>query len=126
MGEYVKPQAGSGRLAGKVAIITGAATGIGEAIAHKFAKEGASVVVCGLAEDPVDDVVAAIPAHGRSAVAFKGDIAEEANAKACVDTAIAQFGKLDVVVNNEGVFIAIGNVEEYPADDFDRTVRMNV
>src|SRR5687768_3148697 len=123
MGEASNGQKGPGRLAGKVAIITGAATGIGEAIAHKFAKEGASVVVCGLAEDPVDDVVAAIRAHGRDAVAFKGDIAEEANAKACVDTALAHFGELDVLVNNAGVFIAVGNLEEYPADDFDKTVR---
>lgn len=126
MSEVASSQERVGRLAGKVAIITGAATGIGEAIAHKFAKEGASVVVCGLADDPVDDVVAAIRSHGRDAIAFKGDIAEEASAKACVDTALAQFGKLDILVNNAGVFIAVGNLEKYPAEDFDKTVRMNV
>jgi NAD(P)-dependent dehydrogenase (short-subunit alcohol dehydrogenase family) len=116
----------AGRLSGKVAIITGAATGIGEAIAHKFAKEGASVMVCGLPDDPVDDVVTAIRAHGRDAIAYKGDVAEEANAKACVADTIARYGKLDVLVNNAGVFIAIGNTEEYPLEDFDRTIRMNI
>jgi NAD(P)-dependent dehydrogenase (short-subunit alcohol dehydrogenase family) len=55
------------RLEGKVAIITGAGTGIGEAIAHKFAKEGATVVLNGLADDPIEDVVQAIKHYGGKA-----------------------------------------------------------
>ena len=66
-----------GRLEEKVAIITGAGTGIGEAIAHKFAKEGARVVVCGLPDDPIEDVANAICENRGKAVAFAGDISEE-------------------------------------------------
>ena len=61
----------SGRLEGKVAIITGAGAGIGEAIAHKFAKEGASVVVNGLPDDPIDDVVKSINQYGGKAIAYE-------------------------------------------------------
>ena len=70
----------AGRLERKVAIVTGAATGIGEAIAHKFAKEGAKVVVNGLADDPVDDVVSAIKQQGGQAVGCKADVSEEIGA----------------------------------------------
>ncbi len=79
------------RLEGKVAIITGGGTGIGEAIAHKFAKEGARVLVNGLPGDPIEDVVKTINERGGTAVAFPGDISEEATARACVEAAVAEF-----------------------------------
>src|SRR2546423_12160392 len=66
-----------GRLQGKVAIVTGAGTGIGEAIVHKFAKEGANVIVCGLPDDPIEDVAKAIRQDGGEALAFGGDTSEE-------------------------------------------------
>ncbi|MBD2018721.1 SDR family NAD(P)-dependent oxidoreductase, partial [Leptolyngbya sp. FACHB-36] len=72
------------RLEGKVAIVTGAGTGIGEAIAHKFAKEGAKVVVSGLPSDPIEDVARKIVQYGGAAIAYPGDIAEETYAKGCV------------------------------------------
>ena len=93
------------RLAGKVAIVTGAGTGIGEAIAHKFANEGAKVVVAGLADDPVEDVVKVIRERGCAAESFLGDLADETDAKACVELAIDSFGKLDILINNAGVFL---------------------
>ena len=68
------------RLEGKVAIVTGAGTGIGEAIAHKFAKEGAKVVVNGLPDDPMQDVVEALNEYGGEAIAYGGDISEESHA----------------------------------------------
>lgn len=61
-------------LEGKVAIVTGAGTGIGEAIAHKFAKEGAKVVVNGLPDDPVEEVAKAINDFGGEAIADRGDV----------------------------------------------------
>jgi NADP-dependent 3-hydroxy acid dehydrogenase YdfG len=94
-----------GRLEEKVAIITGAGTGIGEAIAHKFAKERARVVLCGLRDDPIEDVAKAIRENKGKAVAFAGDISEERAAKQCVDLAIKEFQRLDVLVNNAGVFL---------------------
>lgn len=114
------------RLAGKVAIITGAGTGIGEAIAHKFAKEGAKVIVNGLPDDPIQAVVDAIKQYGAEAVAYAGDISEESHAQNCVQTAIDTYGKLDVLVNNAGVFLVTAEMSDYPVDAFDKTIRANI
>lgn len=114
------------RLEGKVAIVTGAGTGIGEAIAHKFAKEGAKVVVNGLPTDPIAEVAQAINQYGGMAVAYAGDISEEAHAKSCVEFAVQTYGQLDVLVNNAGVFLTNAEIQDYPVEDFDRTLRMNL
>ena len=114
------------RLKEKVAIITGAGTGIGEAIAHKFAAEGARLVLNGLPDDPVADVAAAIAAIGCQVEVCLGDISDETNARAVVDRAVARFGRLDVLVSNAGVLIAISETDEYRIEDFDRTVRNNL
>ncbi|MEB3360257.1 MAG: SDR family oxidoreductase [Synechococcales bacterium] len=114
------------RLENKVAIITGGATGIGEAIAHKFAKEGARVVVNGLPDDPAENVVAMMKQHGAEAIAYLGDVSQEEEAKACVQTAIDTFGKLDILINNAGVFLTATETQDYPIDTFDRTLRMNL
>lgn len=116
----------SGRLNGKVAIITGAATGIGEAIAHKFCAEGARVVVNGLPDDPIQDVVQTIQSQGGRAIAYAGDVSQEEEAQACVQAAIDEFGQLDILVNNAGVFLATAMTESYPIDVFDSTIRMNL
>src|SRR5688572_26958292 len=90
-----EPKEGAmGRLEGKAAIITGAGTGIGEAIAHKFAREGARVLVNGLPGDPVKDVVDAIISAGGTAIGYEGDISEEHHAEACVRSAVDHFGRL--------------------------------
>jgi len=115
-----------GRLQGKVAIVTGAGTGIGEAIAHKFAKEGASVIVCGLPDDPIEDVAKAIRDDGGEALAFGGDISEEHSARECVDLAVEKFKRLDVLINNAGVFLDNAMTQDYPISDFDETIRMNI
>lgn len=114
------------RLNGKVAIITGAGTGIGEAIAHKFAKEGAVVVVNGLPGDPIEDVVARIRSHGAEAVAYTGDVSEEAQARACVKTAVDRFGRIDVLINNAGTFPVTEETQDYPIEAFDRMIQANI
>ncbi|HVB86617.1 MAG TPA: SDR family NAD(P)-dependent oxidoreductase [Candidatus Dormibacteraeota bacterium] len=114
------------RLKNKVAIITGAGTGIGEAIAHKFAREGARVLLAGLPSDPVRDVAAAIAAQGGESEAFLGDLSEEAEARKCVEAAVRRFGQIDVLVNNAGIFIANAETDAYRIEDFDRTIRANI
>jgi NAD(P)-dependent dehydrogenase (short-subunit alcohol dehydrogenase family) len=116
----------SRRLEGKVAIVTGAGTGIGEAIAHKFAREGGRVIVCGLPDDPVEDVAKAIRENKGRAFGFGADISEEHAAKECVDFAVRKFKQLDVLVNNAGVFLDNAITQDYPVADFDETIRMNI
>jgi NAD(P)-dependent dehydrogenase (short-subunit alcohol dehydrogenase family) len=114
------------KLEDKVAIITGAGTGIGEAIAHKFSREGARVVLAGLPSDPVEDVAEAIVASGGQAETFRGDLAEEAEARACVEVAVGRFGQVNILVNNAGIFIANAETDAYRIEDFERTVRSNI
>jgi NAD(P)-dependent dehydrogenase (short-subunit alcohol dehydrogenase family) len=114
------------RLEGKVAIVTGGGSGIGEAICKKFAREGAAVVVVGFAEDPVAEVAQEIVAAGGRATAFTGDISNQATAEACVQAALSQFGKLDVLVNNAGVFPATDELDKYPVEAFEYMIKNNI
>jgi NAD(P)-dependent dehydrogenase (short-subunit alcohol dehydrogenase family) len=113
------------RLKGKVAIVTGGGTGIGEAVAFKFAREGASVVVAGRS-GMVNDVASRIEEDGGKAVAFRGDLSEEKSAKACVQTSIDKFGKLDILINNAGVLDAAASIDAFPIDRFDGMLRNNL
>ncbi len=114
------------RLKGKVAIVTGGGTGIGEAISKKFAMEGASVVVAGMPQDPVDDIVSDIKEEGGKAVRFEGDLADEQDARKCVETAVKEFGKLDILINNAGIFPITAELQEYDIEAFDSMIRNNL
>ncbi|NET87771.1 MAG: SDR family oxidoreductase [Kamptonema sp. SIO1D9] len=116
----------SKRLEGKVAIVTGAGTGIGEAIAQKFAREGAKVLVNGLPTDPIEEVVETIEENGGNAIAYQGDVSEELQAESCVKAAIDKYGRLDILVNNAGVFLAVAETQDYPIEAFDKTITMNI
>lgn len=115
-----------GRLNNKAAIIAGAGTGIGEAVAKKFALEGAKVMVCSLPGDPVEDVVMAIKATGAEAIGYKGDISEPEAAKACVQKTLDAFGKLDILVTTAGVYQEMNMTEDFSIEGFDYMLRMNV
>jgi 3-oxoacyl-[acyl-carrier protein] reductase len=91
-----------GNLENKVAIVTGAGRGIGNAIATKLASEGARVVVNDLDDAPAKETVAAIEAAGGKAVACVGSVTEEGFAERFVNTAVEEFGGLDIIVNNAG------------------------
>lgn len=110
----------------KVAIVTGGATGIGEAVSKRFAADGAAVVVNGLPTDPVEAVVDEIEHQGGRAAAFGSDISESDAARACVDHALETFGRLDVLVNNAGIFQVTGEVQDLSVADIDYMNRTNV
>lgn len=110
----------------KVVIVTGGGTGIGEAISHKFAREGAKVVVNGLPGDPIEDVANAIQAGGGQAVAVTADVSNEAQAKSCVDEAIKTFGQLDILINNAGILTVNAPTDDFPIDQFDEHIRHNI
>jgi NAD(P)-dependent dehydrogenase (short-subunit alcohol dehydrogenase family) len=114
------------RLAGKVAIVTGGATGIGEAISRKFAREGASVIVNGFPEDPVHDVVRDILQESSTASAFLGDVSQEGVAMECIAFAVSTYGKLDILINNAGVFPVMEMIENYPIDAFEYLMKNNI
>jgi 3-oxoacyl-[acyl-carrier protein] reductase len=114
------------KLTGKVAVVTGASKGIGAAIAKSLAAGGASVVVnYASSKAGADTVVAAIKAEGGKAVAVGGDVSKAAEAQGIIDAAIKNYGRLDVLVNNSGVyeFGAIGDVTE---EQFHRMFNINV
>ena len=114
------------KLTGKVAVVTGASKGIGAAIAKAYAAEGASVVVnYASSKEGADKVVAEIKAAGGKAVAVGGDVSKEAEAQGIIDAAIKNFGKLDVLVNNSGVY-GFGSIEEVTAESFHKHFNINV
>ena len=117
-----------GRLDGKVALVTGAAEGIGEAVAHKFAYEGAAgLVLAGLPDDPLGQVAADVrDQYGTRVETYAGDLGEQAQAQACVQTALDAFGRLDVLVNNAGALPALAPVDEYPVEAFEKLLHNNV
>src|SRR6185312_784758 len=118
---------GSGKLAGKVALITGADSGIGRAVAVLFAREGADVAIAYLDEDEDAQVTrAAVEKEGRRAILISGDVAKADFAKAAVQRTVAELGKLDVLVNNAAFQEHVNAFEDLTEEHFDRTLKINL
>lgn len=116
----------NGKLAGKVAIITGADSGIGQAVAILFAKEGADVVVSYLCED--DDAKMTkkhVESYQQRCLLVASDLSEEANCQKLIDTAIAEFGKIDILVNNAGMQVEQESLTDISSAQFDKTIHTN-
>jgi NAD(P)-dependent dehydrogenase (short-subunit alcohol dehydrogenase family) len=113
------------RLAGKVCIITGAGSGIGQASALLFAGEGASVVVADVDLKGAQATVEAIAGSGGEAIAEQVDVTDEAQTVALADRVVQRFGRIDVLFNNAGI-AGVGDVVETEPDLFDRVMRVNV
>ena len=110
-----------GRLDNKVAVITGAASGMGRATAIRFAGEGAAVVIADLNREGGEAAVRDCRENGGRAVFQKTDVSSEAEVKAAIDRAIDEFGRLDITFNNAGLGGALGPIESVPVEDWDRT-----
>ena len=120
---------GSGRLAGRKAVITGGDSGIGRAVALAFAREGADVLISYLPDEEKDgqETVRLIEEAGRVAVAVPGDLVEEAACRAVVQRAVDAFGRIDVLVSNAAHQMAApGGLEEITTEQLDRVFKTNL
>jgi NAD(P)-dependent dehydrogenase (short-subunit alcohol dehydrogenase family) len=113
-------------LENKVAIITGAGSGIGRAAAILYAKEGAKVVVSDIHVENGNAVVKEITEKGGTAVFFKADTAKAADNEALVDMAIKTYGGLDIAVNNAGIGGPLSMTADYPLDGWQRVIDINL
>lgn len=114
------------RLTDKVAVVTGASKGIGAAIAEELAKDGASVIVNYSSSAPgAEAVVAKIKAGGGKAKAVRADVSKPAEAKRLIDTAVNEFGKIDILVNNAAVYSFLP-LDQITEEHFDRMFNLNV
>jgi NAD(P)-dependent dehydrogenase (short-subunit alcohol dehydrogenase family) len=122
-----KSYKGSGRLAGKAAIITGGDSGIGRAVAIAFAREGADVLISYLNEDDdARETARWVEEAGRKAVLVPGDITNPAHCNAIVDKAIEVFGRLDVLVNNAAYQMTYPSLDEITDEEWDKTFDTNI
>jgi 3-oxoacyl-[acyl-carrier protein] reductase len=114
------------KLAGKVAVVTGASKGIGAAIARALAAEGASLIVnYASSRDGGETVVASIKKAGGKAIAVGGDVSKAADARGIVDAAITNYGHLDILVNNAGIY-EFAPIEALTEDQFHKMFNVNV
>ncbi|MBB4381676.1 NAD(P)-dependent dehydrogenase, short-chain alcohol dehydrogenase family [Bradyrhizobium sp. Rc3b] len=119
---------GSGRLAGRKALITGGDSGMGRAAAIAYAREGADVAINYLAAEEPDaqEVIALIKKEGRTGLAIPGDLQEEAFCKRLVEQTVRDLGGLDIIVNNAARQQARASILDVSSEDFDATMKTNI
>ncbi len=114
------------RLCGKIALVTGAASGNGKAIATLFAREGAKVVLVDINGAELDKVVASLSGEGFDVVGVEADVTREADIQKMVDTALSRYGRLDILVNNAGIFDELMPVGEVSDDLWYKVIETNL
>jgi NAD(P)-dependent dehydrogenase (short-subunit alcohol dehydrogenase family) len=118
---------GSGRLTGKVALVTGGDSGIGRAVALAFAREGADVVISYLDEhDDARGAARSVEEAGRRALTISGDVGDETHCRSLVDRTIREMGRIDVLVNNAAFQREHDDIAEFTAEEIERTFRTNI
>ena len=118
---------GSGRLKGKAAVVTGADSGIGKAVAIAFAREGADVVISYLNEhDDAEDTRKWVQDAGRKAVLVPGDLTDPAHCRTVIDRAVEELGRVDVLVSNAAFQMSHQSLEEISDEEWDHTLAVNL
>lgn len=118
---------GSGRLAGKKAVITGGDSGIGRAVAIAFAREGADVLISYLEEEEdAQETRRHIEEAGRKAVLISGDLQSAAHCRQVIDKAVSELGGVDILVNNAAHQATFSSIEEIPDEEWELTFRVNI
>ena len=118
---------GSGKLTGKAAVITGGDSGIGRAVAIAFAREGADVLLSYLDEDADAQATAALVREaGQKAVVVSGDVSKAAHCREVIDRAVAEFGRVDVLVSNAAFQMSRDSLSDIPDDEWDYTLATNL
>jgi NAD(P)-dependent dehydrogenase (short-subunit alcohol dehydrogenase family) len=119
---------GSGKLTGKRAVITGGDSGIGKAVAIAYAREGADVLISYLPEEEEDaqETKHWIEDAGRKAVLFPGDVSDPAYCRSVIETAVAELGGIDILVNNAAYQMTHETLEEIPDEEWDHTIATNL
>lgn len=115
-----------GKISGKVAIITGAASGIGKATAILFAQEGAKVVVADVVDKLGEETVKMIKESGGKAVFVHADVSKAEDVKNMVKTAVDTYGRLDIIFNNAGIEGTTADTANYPENVFDKVIAINL
>jgi NAD(P)-dependent dehydrogenase (short-subunit alcohol dehydrogenase family) len=125
---YKAPQyRGSGKLDGMVALITGADSGIGRAVAVLYAREGADVAIAYLSEEQdADETRRAVEAEGRRAVLIPGDVTDPEFCREAVETTVSELGRLDILVNNAAFQEHASSLEDISEEQLDRTFKTNI
>jgi NAD(P)-dependent dehydrogenase (short-subunit alcohol dehydrogenase family) len=118
---------GSGKLAGKTAIITGGDSGIGRAVAIAFAREGADVLISYLNEDDdANETARWVRKAGQKVVTMRGELADPAHCRAIIAEAVKAFGKIDILVNNAAFQMSHQSIDEISDDEWDYTFDVNI
>jgi NAD(P)-dependent dehydrogenase (short-subunit alcohol dehydrogenase family) len=118
---------GSGRLQDKATVITGGDSGIGRAVALAYAREGADVLISYLNEhDDARETARLVEEAGRRAILVPGDLADPAHCRAIIEKAVAEFGRIDVLVNNAAFQMSHEAIEDIPDAEWDYTFQVNI